>query len=67
MILVLPSDSIKANGHNQKHRKFRLNMRKSFFTARVTENLGNRLLRDHGVSFSGNIQTYLDTIPCNLF
>ncbi|KFV83020.1 hypothetical protein N308_15266, partial [Struthio camelus australis] len=33
------------NGHKLKHRKFHLNMRKNFFTVRVTEHR-NRLPRE---------------------
>ncbi|KFV88026.1 hypothetical protein N308_03670, partial [Struthio camelus australis] len=33
------------NGHNLKHRKFHLNMRKNFLTVRVTEHW-NRLPRE---------------------
>ena len=41
---VVPSDTIKGNGHKLEHRKFHLNMRKSIFTLRVTEHW-NRLPR----------------------
>ncbi|KFV80971.1 hypothetical protein N308_12097, partial [Struthio camelus australis] len=52
------------NGH--KHRKFRLNMRKNFFTVRVTEHW-NRLPREVVEYPSLELfKTHLDAILCNM-
>ncbi|KFQ12031.1 hypothetical protein N330_01757, partial [Leptosomus discolor] len=54
------------NGHKLEHRKFRLNMRKNFFTLRVAEHW-NRLPREAVESPSLEIfKTRLDMILCDL-
>jgi len=63
---VVPRDSTRCNGHKLKQKKFRLNMRKNFFTLRVTEHW-NRLPREVVESPSLEIfKTRLDKILCSL-
>jgi len=63
---VVPSDSTRGNEHKLKHRKFQLNMRKNFFTLRVTEHW-NRLPRGAVDSPSLEIfKTCLDEVLCSL-
>jgi len=63
---VVPSNRTRSNEHKLKQRKFHLNMRKNFFTLRVTEHW-NRLPREAVESPSLEIfKTHLDKVLYSL-
>jgi len=62
---VVLSDRKRVNGHKLKQRKFQLNLRKNFFTLRVT-NHWNRLGRGVVDTPLETFNTHLDEVLCNL-
>jgi len=63
---VVPSDRSRGNGHELRHRKFHLNMRKNFSPLRVMEPW-HRLPREVVESLSLEIfTTRLDKVLCSL-
>jgi len=66
LLSVVPTNRTRGNGHKLKQRKFEWNMRKNFFTLRVTEPW-KRLPREVVESPSLEIlKTCLDKVLCSL-
>ena len=64
---MVPSDRTRGSGHNLKHRRCCLNIRKHFFTVRVTEHWP-RWPREVVESPSlGTVKSHLDTVLGTLF
>ncbi|GAB0183303.1 hypothetical protein GRJ2_000795600 [Grus japonensis] len=65
LFLVMPSNRTRGNRCKREHTKFHLNMKKNFFTLRMTEHW-NRLPREVLVSPSLEVfKTHLEAILCN--
>ena len=62
---VVCRDRIRSNAVKTRHRKFRANMQKNFFTVRVTE-YRNRLPREVVESPMEILKTHLDAYLCDL-
>ena len=65
VLICSASNGTRGNVHKLEHRKFHLNMTKSFFTLRVTD-YWNRLPRDVVESPLVIVKTSLDVVPCDL-
>jgi len=61
---VVPSDRTRRNGHKLKHRRFRLNIRKYFFTVMMTEHW-NRLPREVESPSLEILKSQLDMVLTN--
>lgn len=62
---VMPTDVKMGNGYKLEHRMFHMNMRKKFFTLRVSE-YWNKLHREAVDVSSGDIQNLPECFPLQL-
>ena len=63
--MVVPSDRTRGSGHKLEHKKFHTNVRKSFFTVKVTEHW-TRLPREAVESPLEMLKTCLGASLCNM-
>jgi len=63
---VVASNRTRGNGHKLKHRKFQLNMKKNFFTLRVTEHWSRMPREVVGSPSLETFKTHLDKVLCSL-
>jgi len=66
LISVVPSNSTRGNGHKLKQIKFCLNMRRKFFTLKLTEPWNRLSRRVVGPPSLEILKTRLDEVLCSL-
>ena len=63
---VMPSDRTRGIGHKLKHRRLHLNIRKHFFTVRVTEHWNTLSMEAVGFPSLNIFKKHLDMVLGNL-